>query len=84
MNIKNCKIKYRCPKTWDNLTETKEPAIKYCKVCDKGVHYCSNKSDLEHATKQGWCVAMNVTDDEDENITHKLLGDIVSFPYGKT
>ncbi|WP_287017184.1 hypothetical protein [Cycloclasticus sp.] len=68
--------------TWKSLIETKEPGIKYCKECDRGVHYCKDESDLEHALNQDWCVAMHVTDNEDEDITHELLGLIVP-PYIK-
>ncbi|MBL4712220.1 MAG: hypothetical protein JKX75_06940 [Gammaproteobacteria bacterium] len=69
--------------TWDTLIETSEASIKYCIECDRGVHYCNDEGDLEHALKQDWCVAMHVKDDEDENITHQLLGDIIMPLYEK-
>ena len=69
--------------TWDTLIETSEPSIRYCMDCDRGVHYCKDESELEHALKQDWCVAMHVEDDE--NFTHELLGNILPpmHPNGK-
>jgi hypothetical protein len=64
---------------WDNLISTEESSIKYCIECDRGVHYCNNERDLEHAVKRGWREAMPVADDEDENIKDQLLGDIASY-----
>ncbi|MEZ5592974.1 MAG: hypothetical protein R3F53_20625 [Gammaproteobacteria bacterium] len=75
MNIRNCHIKYRCTKTWENLIETEDQNIKYCNECDRGVHFCSTANDLLEAMKNDWCVAVDVESTDDLRSV-RLLGDI--------
>ena len=60
--------------TWDTLIETSDSSIKYCHDCDRGVHYCKDKNDLAYSLTKDWCVAIDVTDED--NQTQTLLGDI--------
>ena len=60
MDIQHCKVEFRCPKTWDALTLTADLSVRYCAVCDRGVHYCKTKEELLHANQQGWCVAVKI------------------------
>lgn len=74
MNIQNCKVIFRCPKTWEALIKTDAPDIRYCNVCDRGVHHCKTESELSEANRQGWCVAVQIeelgsTEEHHENST---------------
>lgn len=39
--IEGCSPEFECPNDWSALDATKEPAIRQCRVCDKGVYFCS-------------------------------------------
>lgn len=57
--IRNCsvKVKYNCPKNWEDLEPTENESVKHCSSCDKDVYYCrSDTETLEHA-KIGNCIA---------------------------
>jgi hypothetical protein len=56
MNIENCKVGFRCPKTLDALVETADPLVSYCPECDRGVHLCSSTEEFSDAVEKGWCV----------------------------
>lgn len=58
MDIRNCNVKYKCPQDWNSLIATSEENIRYCKHCDRGVHYCLNKDDLMAAMQKNQCVAI--------------------------
>ena len=75
MDIKNCQVKYRCPKTWGSLIKTEDARIRYCNECDRGVHSCSNEDDLLDAMKNDWCVAIQI-DSSDRNERIELIGDV--------
>ena len=74
MEIRNCRFKFKCTKTWDSLDQTSVPGIKYCHECDRGVHYCEDQSELDHALLQDWCVALILTDEDDSDILYETIG----------
>ena len=74
MEIRNCRFKFKCTKTWDSLVATSDQGIKYCHECDRGVHYCNNESELDHALRQDWCVALILTDEDDPDILYQTIG----------
>ena len=45
--------------TWDSLLETSDSKIKYCHECDRGVHFCEDDEELNHALMNDWCVAID-------------------------
>ncbi len=77
MDIQHCKVEFRCPKTSDALTLTADLSVRYCAVCDRGVHYCKTKKELLHANQQGWCVAVKIRPSASN-------GDKTRYAYPKT
>ncbi len=58
MDIRNCHIKFQCPKDWNSLKPTDHANIRHCDQCQRKVHYCDSKSALIQAMQQDWCVAI--------------------------
>ena len=57
--IDNCppELAFQCPKSWDELDETKWEKIRLCQICDRRVFACdSYQEEREHAAK-GHCIA---------------------------
>jgi hypothetical protein len=85
MDIQNCNVVFRCPKTWNALLQTEDERVRYCSVCDRGVHLCSSQEELQHANDQGWCVALAIDDHSaaprrwkamDDDVQTFIVGDI--------
>lgn len=56
--ISNClEWQFQCPRQFAKLQTTQNPKVRYCDVCDKGVHVCYNIEELGHHIKQSHCVA---------------------------
>ncbi len=64
--------------TWDVLLETDQANIRYCKNCDRGVHFCKNEQELLIAMKADRCVAIKV---EEGSKTINIIGGIAPAPY---
>jgi uncharacterized protein (TIGR02996 family) len=84
--IENCDrlFAFRCPKKWENLTATDDPAVRYCAGCHKTVHYCNDIYTARHHARGGECVAVALgvprrRDDLREPETHHLMG-IIAMP----
>jgi len=60
MDIRNCNIKYQCPKTWNSLEESFEDNVRFCGECKKNVHFCKDEYELMVAMKNDWCVAIPI------------------------
>ncbi|MGI2172396.1 hypothetical protein ACROAE_19810 [Shewanella sp. MF05960] len=73
MDIRNCSIKFRCPMSWDTLVKTENKLIRYCKECDRGVHFCNNEHELLIAMRNDWCVAIDAEEDDSK---FALMGSI--------
>ncbi len=58
--IENCPLDYYCSKTWDELVDTKDKNIKFCKECSKDVKYCETIEEFDEMAKIGHCVAYRV------------------------
>jgi len=73
MDIRNCRIKYQCPKTWNSLDDSIVDDIKYCDECKQNVHYCTDEQALMKAMQNDWCVAIPIQlKEEDDQL---FLGD---------
>ena len=81
--IQNCKFSYQCPKTWESLIDLKHDKIKYCDVCDRGVHLCQNQTELNQAIEKGWCVAINIAPEQKIN-TGFVVGNLEPGSYSVT
>jgi hypothetical protein len=40
-------IKKNCPQVWENLKETKDNKVRYCKVCDEKIYHCETMEELK-------------------------------------
>ena len=62
--IENCRVaasfRFQCPKQWENLKVTGDPAVRHCAACDKGVHYCHTLEEAQRHARQGHCVAVQL------------------------
>ncbi|MFZ9379024.1 MAG: hypothetical protein ACO25E_09520, partial [Burkholderiaceae bacterium] len=47
--LRNCKFKFKCYKSWDDLERTDNPAISFCGDCKKNVYYCETPEELNFA-----------------------------------
>jgi hypothetical protein len=56
--IKDCEFEFKCPKNWYRLKSTSDPAQRYCGSCKRTVHFCTNQAELDAASAQGFCVAI--------------------------
>ena len=58
--IRNCEFRFKCPMTWDALSTTLEPKIRYCSQCEREVVYCKTASELKRAIIENQCVAVEI------------------------
>jgi len=58
MNIKNCKLSFKCSRSWDELKPTTDLTVKFCDECKNDVHLCLTQKEYDDATQKGWCVAL--------------------------
>ena len=59
VSIRNCRFAFKCDRKWDDLTETREGEIRFCNVCEKEVHFCSDDQELARNVRLNRCVAFN-------------------------
>ncbi|MBY0457213.1 MAG: hypothetical protein K2V38_07740, partial [Gemmataceae bacterium] len=53
-------FKFQCPKRWENLKATRDPAVRYCDACDKAVHFCHTLPEAQSRARAGECVAVRL------------------------
>lgn len=58
--IRNCEFRFQCPKTWDALQPTEDLNIRFCKQCQRTVHYCHTPTQLHKAIVNNQCVAVEI------------------------
>ena len=59
-----CTVKFKCPKTWAQFSETESPEIRFCSHCENDVYLVRSKADLAEHAQKGHCVAiLDVSDD---------------------
>jgi hypothetical protein len=58
--IRNCKVElsYVCPRDWEELDPTNEPATRFCQQCREMVILCSTDFEAINHAGQGHCIAM--------------------------
>ena len=56
--LRNCKFKFKCYKSWDDLERADNPAISFCGDCKKHVYYCETPEELNFAIAKNLCVAI--------------------------
>jgi uncharacterized protein (TIGR02996 family) len=72
--VENChfRFEFRCPKRWEQLRETGDPAIRYCGACHKNVYHCPTVADAQRHVWQSHCVAV-------DSRTVRTEGDLMPF-----
>lgn len=61
MEIVNCnwKFSFQCPRRWNGLIETADPAVRICESCLQQVHLCKTEAEVEQKSREGKCVALS-------------------------
>lgn len=72
IDIEGCEIQFDCPKKGDELTRTSRDTVRHCEVCKKSVHLCKTKRELEEASNNGLCVAVDI-----KQIPRRTVGVVV-------
>jgi uncharacterized protein (TIGR02996 family) len=49
---------FRCPKRWEGLRPTDDPAVRHCDACRQEVHFCATAAEAEERAVRGECVAI--------------------------
>jgi uncharacterized protein (TIGR02996 family) len=60
--IENCDeaFAFQCPKQWENLGPTADPAVRRCAGCRKLVYYCRTVGEAREHARQGHCVEVQL------------------------
>jgi uncharacterized protein (TIGR02996 family) len=60
--IENCDaaFRFRCPKQWENLKVTGDPAVRHCDACEKKVFFCRTLPEAQDHARRGNCVAVQL------------------------
>lgn len=58
LTIRNCIFAFKCSAVWEELRETADESIRFCKDCQKEVHYCADDAELAAAVRLNRCVAI--------------------------
>lgn len=58
--VENClTFAFKCPKRWDPLHLTHEPAVRHCDTCQESVYYCGDVAEARQHAAKGHCVAID-------------------------
>ena len=79
ITISNCSFAYKCQMQWENLYETENENIKFCKDCQKEVHYCETDEELLEAIKRNKCVSILAPFSNNLTIRETGMVDFVSI-----
>lgn len=56
----SCKLSFKCPRTWAQLSITDTVSIRHCPACDRDVHLALTEEDFRRQAEGGHCVAVRV------------------------
>lgn len=73
--LANCKLSFKCNRTWEILGKTKNSKIRHCTVCGEDVFYCTSKQEIVSALSNNKCIAIYIPE---ENYESQLMGQIIS------
>ena len=51
-----CEFIFKCDKTWESLSATKNPKVRDCDACGKQVHFCTTQHQVLACAKKQQCV----------------------------
>jgi uncharacterized protein (TIGR02996 family) len=59
--VENCHFRfdYLCPRKWESLRTTDDPAVRFCGACEKNVYHCPTVQDAQQHAYLGRCVAVD-------------------------
>ena len=76
-----CAFEFVCNKTWDELTPTASPMIRFFSSCRHDVFLCSSQNQVYEASKLKRCIAI------DNNLQQELRADVsmktLGIPSGR-
>ncbi len=56
--IANCTFAFECPRTWEDLSETKDSKVRNCRHCRRDVHLVETNAEWTQRLAEGACVAV--------------------------
>lgn len=59
ITIRNCTFAYKCNMDFEDLEETDDKKIGFCRECQKEVHYCRTDEELADAIRRNKCVSID-------------------------
>lgn len=61
--VENCDahFDFACPMEWGQLTETEQPDVRTCGLCEEAVYYCTTIQTARSHAAKNHCVALDVT-----------------------
>ncbi|MBA3504129.1 MAG: TIGR02996 domain-containing protein [Myxococcota bacterium] len=67
--VENCDahFDFACPMEWGQLTETRDAAVRACKLCEEPVYYCTSIMEARTHAFQNRCVAVDITVERQPN-----------------
>lgn len=68
-NVIRCEFKFQCPLKWEDLEKLSNEKVRFCKVCEKDVHFAGNESEFIDLAGRGGCIAFKTTEAEREVLT---------------
>ncbi len=71
LTIRNCRFAFKCDKEWISLDDIGEENIRFCRVCQKEVHFCNDDDELIKNIKLNRCVSFF------NDCGERLMGDMV-------
>lgn len=56
--LQGCDFEFDCPKDWKKLKRTFDSKVRFCDSCQKNVHLCLTREDLERFSGERICVSV--------------------------
>ena len=69
--IRNCRFAFKCEQKWDDLNETRDDDIRFCKDCQREVYLSLDEESLVENIRLNRCVAL------DDGDSSRLLGHVI-------
>ncbi len=58
MRIENCAFTFKCPQTWEQLSQTDEKNVRFCGQCESNVHLCNTDEEFLQHVQNRHCIAI--------------------------
>lgn len=57
LDIRNCALRFKCTKSWDELRQLSDPKVKYCTDCGDKVYFCESDEEIVSHIRANDCIA---------------------------